>query len=112
MQELTWMSLAGVFTEIEEATNKLVFVVFETEKNMMDFYSAISNKIVNGELSSVFNDRANNIINMMLLSDFSEYRGEPPDYILYEHGIRLEVDQIVNGTDELDAFLNNFNRRK
>lgn len=112
MQELTWASLASVFTEIENTTNKLIFVVFKTEKNMIDFFDAITDKINRGELSGVFNRKTSNTISMMLFSEFSEYRGEPPDYILYERGIGLEMAQIVNGTDELDAFLDEFNRRK
>lgn len=127
MQELTPTSLANVFAEIEMAANKLIVVVFENEVSMMDFFNAIADKINDGELSDIFNEETKNVINMMLLDEFLGYRGKPPDYILYEHRVGEEMAWPVGNTiasqvwmtestdndiDALDAFLNEFNRRK
>lgn len=116
MQELTPASLANMFTELEKATDKLIFVVFKTEASMMDFFNAITDAIHNGELSDVFNERTNNLINMMLLDEFLECRWKKPDYILYERGVGVEAAFIVEShgddADELDIFLNEFSRRK
>lgn len=127
MQELTPTSLANVFAEIEMAANKLIVVVFKNEVSMMDFFNAIADKINDGELSGIFNEKTNNTINLMLLDEFLEYRGQPPDYILYEHRVGEEMSWPVGNTtmsqvwmtestdddiDALDAFLNEFNRRK
>lgn len=51
-----------MFTELEKATDKLIFVVFKTEASMMDFFNAITDAIHNGELSDVFNERTNNLL--------------------------------------------------
>lgn len=129
MQELTPTSLANVFAEIEMAANKLIVVVFENEASMMDFFNVIADKINDGELSEsfIFNEKTKNIINLMLLNEFLGYRGQPPDYILYEHRVGEEMAWPVGNTttnqvwktestdddiDALDAFLNEFNRRK
>lgn len=116
MQELTPVSLANVFAELEKTADKLIFVVFKTEASMMDFFNAITDAINGGKLSNVFNERTNNQINMMLLDEFSECRWKKPDYILYERGIYAEAAFIVeshgDNTDELDIFLNKFSRRK
>lgn len=116
MQELTPASLANVFTELEKAADKLVFVVFKTEESMVDFFNAITDAIHSGELPDVFNERTNNLINMMLLDGFLDCRWEKPDYILYERGVNVEAAFMVeshgDGANELDIFLNEFNRRK
>lgn len=116
MQELTPTSLENVFAELEKETGKLVLVVFKTETSMVDFFNAIADQIYRGELSNVFGGRKNNHIEMALFNTFQEYQWEKPDYILYEHGLDVEIAFEVKSNDsdadELDIFLNEFNRRK